>query len=192
MKQQAQIVGWAHSPFGKLDAIDIVTLMGGVIGRLFREFGVTISTALVISAAVSLFITPMMCARLLSDERNHEHGRLYQWSERGFEAILGVYERTLKIALHHRFVTLMVMFGTVVLTGYLYYVIPKGFFPLQDTGMLFGITEAAQDISFPAMVERQQALMNIDASMIAPIRRTSGVQTSGNARANSTAPAARM
>jgi HAE1 family hydrophobic/amphiphilic exporter-1 len=103
----------------------------------------------------------MMCARLLKDQRHQTHGRIYQWCERGFELLLNFYERTLRIALHFRFVTLLVMIGTIVLTGYLYYMIPKGFFPLQDTGMLYGIAEAAQDISFPAMAERQQALMNV-------------------------------
>jgi hydrophobe/amphiphile efflux-1 (HAE1) family protein len=136
-------------------------LMSGYVGRIFREFAVAVSVALVLSLFISLTLTPMMCSRLLSDERHAKHGRLYQLSERGFDALLHFYERTLKVALHHRFATLMVMLGTVVLTGYLYYIIPKGFFPLQDTGMLFGIAEAAQDISFPAMVERQQALMNI-------------------------------
>ncbi len=136
-------------------------LMSGYVGRIFREFAIAVSVALVLSLLISLTLTPMMCARLLSDERHVRHGRLYQLSERGFDALLGFYERTLKVALRHRFVTLMVMLGTIVLTGYLYYIIPKGFFPLQDTGMLFGIAEAAQDISFPAMVERQQALMNI-------------------------------
>jgi hydrophobe/amphiphile efflux-1 (HAE1) family protein len=136
-------------------------LMSGYVGRIFREFAIAVSVSLVLSLLISLTLTPMMCARLLSDERQHKHGRLYQLSERGFEALLNAYERTLKIALRHRLVTLTVMLGTVVLTGCLYYVIPKGFFPLQDTGMLFGITEASQDISFPAMVERQQALMNI-------------------------------
>jgi hydrophobe/amphiphile efflux-1 (HAE1) family protein len=136
-------------------------LMGGYVGRIFREFAVAVSVALVLSLFISLTLTPMMCSRLLSDERHVKHGRLYQLSERGFDALLHFYERTLKVALYHRFATLMVMLGTVVLTGYLYYIIPKGFFPLQDTGMLFGIAEAAQDISFPAMVERQQALMNI-------------------------------
>jgi hydrophobe/amphiphile efflux-1 (HAE1) family protein len=136
-------------------------LMSGYVGRIFREFAVAVSVALVLSLFISLTLTPMMCSRLLSNQQHARHGRLYQLSERGFDALLHLYERTLKAALHHRFATLMVMLGTVVLTGYLYYIIPKGFFPLQDTGMLFGIAEAAQDISFPAMVERQQALMNI-------------------------------
>ncbi|MGA2287264.1 efflux RND transporter permease subunit [Bradyrhizobium sp.] len=136
-------------------------LMSGYVGRIFREFAIAVSVALVLSLLISLTLTPMMCARLLSDQRHARHGRLYQLSERGFDALVNFYARTLKVALRHRVATLMVMLGTVVLTGYLYFIIPKGFFPLQDTGMLFGIAEAAQDISFPAMVERQQALMNI-------------------------------
>jgi HAE1 family hydrophobic/amphiphilic exporter-1 len=135
--------------------------MSGFVGRMFREFAVAVSVSLVLSLAISLTLTPMMCARLLTDPRKAGHGRLYRLSERGFGGLLDWYERTLKIALHYRLVTLTVMLGTIVLTGYLYYVIPKGFFPLQDTGMLFGIAEASQDISFPAMAERQQALMNI-------------------------------
>src|SRR6202020_109839 len=135
--------------------------MGGYVGRMFREFAVAVSVSLVLSLVISLTLTPMMCARLLADPRKARHGRLYQLSERGFDALLDWYERTLKIALRYRLATLTVMFGTILLTGYLYYVIPKGFFPLQDTGMLFGIAEASQDISFPAMAERQQALMNI-------------------------------
>jgi hydrophobe/amphiphile efflux-1 (HAE1) family protein len=135
--------------------------MSGYVGRMFREFAAAVSISLVLSLIISLTLTPMMCARLLSDERHTKHGRLYEWSERGFDLLLHAYERTLKVALRFRFLTLMAMLGTIVLTGYLYYMIPKGFFPLQDTGMLFGIAEASQDISFPAMVERQQALMNI-------------------------------
>jgi hydrophobe/amphiphile efflux-1 (HAE1) family protein len=135
--------------------------MSGFVGLMFREFAAAVSISLVLSLIISLTLTPMMCARLLSDEHKKTHGRLYQWSERGFDLLLHAYERTLKIALRFRFLTLMVMLGTIGLTGYLYYMIPKGFFPLQDTGMLFGIAEASQDISFPAMAERQQALMNV-------------------------------
>ena len=134
-------------------------LMGGYVGKLFQEFAIAISVSLVLSLVISLTLTPMMCARLLKDESHKRHGRIYLLFERGFDALLGLYERGLKIALRHRFVTLMVMLGTVVLTGYLYVVIPKGFFPQQDTGMILGITEGAQNISFPAMVQRQQALV---------------------------------
>ena len=135
--------------------------MSGFVGLMFREFAVAVSVSLVLSLVISLTLTPMMCARLLSDTRNDKHGRVYLLLERGFDTLLGWYERSLKLALRFRFATLMVMLGTIVLTGYLYYIIPKGFFPLQDTGMLFGIAEAAQDISFPAMAERQQALMDV-------------------------------
>jgi hydrophobe/amphiphile efflux-1 (HAE1) family protein len=134
-------------------------LMSGYVGLLFREFAVTVSIALVLSLVISRTLTPMMCAYLLKPE-SHEHGRLYRLSERGFDALLNVYEAGLKIVLRHRFTTLMVMIGTIALTGYLYVIIPKGFFPQQDTGLILGQSEAAQDISFQAMAERQQALLN--------------------------------
>jgi hydrophobe/amphiphile efflux-1 (HAE1) family protein len=133
-------------------------LMGGYIGKLFQEFAVTVSVSLVLSLVISLTLTPMLCARLLKPE-SKEHGRLYRLSERGFDALLGLYERGLRIALRHRFITLLVMLGTIALTGYLYVVIPKGFFPQQDTGMIVGIAEAAQDISYPAMVQRMEAVI---------------------------------
>src|ERR1700740_3679202 len=101
----------------------------------------------------------MMCARLLKAEAN-QHGWLYRFFERGFDGLLNAYEHGLKIALRHRLVTLMVMIGTIVVTGYLYYVIPKGFFPQQDTGLIIGIAEAAQDISYTAMVQREGAIIN--------------------------------
>jgi hydrophobe/amphiphile efflux-1 (HAE1) family protein len=135
-------------------------LMGGYVGKLFQEFAVAVSVALVLSLVISLTLTPMMCSRLLKPEIK-EHGRLYRLSERGFDILLGGYESGLKVALRHRFVTLMVMFGTIVVTGYLYYVIPKGFFPQQDTGMILGIAEAGQDISFDAMVQRMEAVINV-------------------------------
>jgi hydrophobe/amphiphile efflux-1 (HAE1) family protein len=134
-------------------------LMGGYVGLLFREFAITVSVSLVLSLLISLTLTPMMCARLLKPE-SKEHGRLYRLSERGFDRLLNLYEAGLKIVLRHRFITLMTMLGTIALTGYLYMVIPKGFFPEQDTGLIIGLSEAAQDISFQAMAERQQALLN--------------------------------
>ncbi len=135
-------------------------LMSGYVGLLFREFAVTVSVALILSLVISLTLTPMMCARLLrkSEER---HGWLYRVLERGFDGLLGLYERGLKVALRHSFITLMVMLGTMALTGYLYVVIPKGFFPQQDTGMILGIAEASQDISFPAMTQRMQAVIGV-------------------------------
>jgi hydrophobe/amphiphile efflux-1 (HAE1) family protein len=134
-------------------------LMGGYVGLLFREFAVTVSVSLVLSLVISLTLTPMMCARLLKPE-SKQHGWLYRFFERGFDNLLGAYEAGLKIVLRHRFVTLMTMLGTIALTGYLYVIIPKGFFPQQDTGLIIGLSEAAQDISFEAMAERQQALLN--------------------------------
>jgi multidrug efflux pump len=133
-------------------------LMGGYVGKLFQEFAITVSVSLVLSLVISLTLTPMMCARLLKHETGR-HGRLYQLSERGFDALLGAYERGLKVALRHRFTTLMVMLGTIAVTGYLYYVIPKGFFPQQDTGMIVAIAEASQDVSFNQMSQRMQAVI---------------------------------
>ncbi|MET4386016.1 hydrophobe/amphiphile efflux-1 (HAE1) family protein [Bradyrhizobium sp. F1.4.3] len=134
-------------------------LMSGYVGLLFREFAITVSVALVLSLVISRTLTPMMCAYLLKPE-SHEHGRLYCWSERGFDLLLNAYEAGLKVVLRHRFTTLMVMIGTIALTGCLYVIIPKGFFPQQDTGLILGQSEAAQDISFQAMAERQQAMLD--------------------------------
>jgi hydrophobe/amphiphile efflux-1 (HAE1) family protein len=133
-------------------------LMGGYVGELFREFAVAVSVALVLSLVIALTLTPMMCSRLLKPE-GEQHGRIYRLFERGFDALLNLYESGLKIVLRHRFITLMVMLGTVAVTGYLYAVVPKGFFPQQDTGLILGFSEAAQDISYQAMAERQQALV---------------------------------
>ncbi|HXU59937.1 MAG TPA: efflux RND transporter permease subunit, partial [Verrucomicrobiae bacterium] len=135
-------------------------LMSGYVGLLFREFAVTVSVALVLSLVISLTLTPMMCARLLR-KSEARHGWLYRVLERGFDGLLSLYERGLKVALRHSFITLMVMLGTMALTGYLYVVIPKGFFPQQDTGMILGIAEASQDISFPAMSQRMQAVIGV-------------------------------
>jgi multidrug efflux pump len=131
-------------------------LMGGYVGKLFQEFAITVSVSLVLSLVISLTLTPMMCARLLKPE-SKQHGRLYRLSERGFDGLVGFYARSLKVALRHRFVTSLVMLGTIAVTGYLYVVIPKGFFPQQDTGMIVAIAEAAQDISYSAMVQRMEA-----------------------------------
>ena len=111
----------------------------------------------------------MMCARLLEPETK-QHGRLYRVLERGFDGLLNRYEAGLKIVLRHRFITLMTIFGTIALTGYLYVAIPKGFFPEQDTGLIIGLSEAAQDISFQAMAERQQALLNAIARILRSLR----------------------
>jgi HAE1 family hydrophobic/amphiphilic exporter-1 len=136
-------------------------LMGGYIGKLFQEFAVTVSVALVLSLVISLTLTPMLCARLLQSEAEASHGALYRFLERGFDRLLGAYERTLKVALKHRFLTLLVMIGSVVLTAYLYVIIPKGFFPQQDTGLVIGLAEAAQDISYAAMVQRMESAVDV-------------------------------
>src|SRR5439155_12037142 len=109
--------------------------------------------------AISLTLTPMMCARLLK-LKNEQYGRTYRLFESAFDGLLNLYETGLKIVLRHRFITLMAMLGTIALTRYLYVLIPKGLFPPQDTGLIIGFSEAAQDISFQAMSERQQALLN--------------------------------
>jgi hydrophobic/amphiphilic exporter-1 (mainly G- bacteria), HAE1 family len=136
-------------------------LMGGIIGRLFREFAVTLSMTILVSAAVSLTLTPMMASRFLAPPRAARHGRVYAWSERGFDALLKGYERGLDLVLKHRFATLLVFLATLALSVYLFAIIPKGFFPQQDTGLITGVSEAAQDVSFPAMMQYQQALGDI-------------------------------
>jgi HAE1 family hydrophobic/amphiphilic exporter-1 len=136
-------------------------LMGGIIGRLFREFAVTLSMAIVVSAFVSLTLTPMMASRFLKPPQEAHHGRLYALSERGFDALLRAYTRGLDVVLRFRFITLCVFFATVALSGYLFVIIPKGFFPQQDIGLLTGISEAGQDVSPAAMMRHQQALGEI-------------------------------
>jgi multidrug efflux pump len=135
--------------------------MGDVVGRLFREFAVTLAVTIVISAVVSLTLTPMMSARILRHEPKEQQGRIYQASERVFERMVSFYGRTLKFVLRYQTVTLLVALGTLVLTIFLYIVIPKGFFPVQDTGVIQGISQAPETISFPAMAEKQQELANI-------------------------------
>ncbi|MDB5294776.1 MAG: acriflavin resistance protein [Phycisphaerales bacterium] len=128
-----------------------ILLMGGFLGRLFREFAVVLSVAIGVSMVVSLTTTPMMCAVLLRDERGRTRGRLYRASERAFDALLGAYERTLRVALRHRFVTLVVLALTIAFNVYLYVAVPKGFFPQQDTGRLNGAVKADQSISSAGM-----------------------------------------
>ncbi|MGJ4894461.1 multidrug efflux RND transporter permease subunit [Bradyrhizobium oligotrophicum] len=135
-------------------------LMGGIIGRLFREFAVVLAMTIFISMFVSLTLTPMMASRFLRGG-HQAHGKFYQWSERGFEALLRAYEKGLDIALRWRFATLMVFFATLGLSIYLFVLIPKGFFPQQDNGLITAASEASQDISFKAMQSRQEALAKI-------------------------------
>jgi HAE1 family hydrophobic/amphiphilic exporter-1 len=136
-------------------------LMGGIIGRLFREFAVTLTMTIAVSMVVSLTLTPMMASRFLRAHAEEKHGRFYQWSERAFDAMLHGYERALDLALRWRFVTLMIFFATLALSVYLFVIIPKGFFPQQDVGLITATSEASQDISFSAMVDRQEALGKI-------------------------------
>jgi HAE1 family hydrophobic/amphiphilic exporter-1 len=136
-------------------------LMGGIIGRLFREFSMTLSMAILVSAFVSLTLTPMMASRFLKPHGAVQHGRLYALSERGFDAMLRAYERGLDVVLKYRFTTLMVFFATLALSVYLFVIIPKGFFPQQDIGLITGISEAAQDSSPAAMMGHQRALGEI-------------------------------
>jgi hydrophobe/amphiphile efflux-1 (HAE1) family protein len=138
-----------------------VFLMSGLIGRLFREFAATVSIAILVSAVISLTLTPMMSAQLLRNPSSQSHGRFYLFAEGCFERMLALYERGLRWVLRHRVITLMATAGTLALTAYLYIIIPKGFFPQQDTGFIVGASEAAQDISYPAMRERQAQLIDI-------------------------------
>jgi multidrug efflux pump len=132
--------------------------MGDVVGRLFREFAVTLSATILISAAVSLSLTPMMAAKILRHKPESEQGRFYRASERWFQKVIDFYDRTLLWVLDRQKLTLVVAVGTLVATVLLFLIIPKGFFPIQDTGVILGIAEATQDVSFRAMSERQQAL----------------------------------
>ncbi|MBB4349411.1 efflux RND transporter permease subunit [Aliirhizobium cellulosilyticum] len=131
-------------------------LMGGIVGRLFQEFAITVTMTIIVSAIVSLTVTPMMAARFLKSEREVRHGRLFLAFERGFDAILSGYRRTLDLALRFHAITFSVFLASIVATGVLFIQIPKGFFPSQDTGLLIGVLEAAQDISFQAMVDHQK------------------------------------
>jgi HAE1 family hydrophobic/amphiphilic exporter-1 len=133
-------------------------LMGGIIGRLFREFAVVLAMTIFVSMVVSLTLTPMMASRFLRAHSETRHGRLYQWSERGFEAMLHGYERGLDLALRWRFATLMVFFASLALSIYLFVIIPKGFFPQQDNGLITATAEASQDVSFGTMKQRVEAL----------------------------------
>ncbi len=136
-----------------------VLFMGGVVGRVFHEFAVTISLTILISGIVSLTLTPMLCSRVLRPiKHGTEQNILLRTSEAAFEATLRGYERTLKWVVHHRRSTLAFTFATLFLSVYLYQVVPKGFFPIEDTGFIFASTEAGQDTSFAAMIERQKAV----------------------------------
>ena len=135
--------------------------MPGIVGRLFREFAITLSVAVAISAFVSLTLTPMMCARLLKPERESKPGRFYRVTEKMFRELLNAYDAGLRWVLGHQAFTLWVAIATLVATVWLYIVIPKGLLPLQDTGLIVGVTDASQSISFAAMIERQRVIADI-------------------------------
>jgi multidrug efflux pump len=135
--------------------------MGDVVGRLFREFAITLGVTILISAVVSLTLTPMMCARILKHVPEEKQGRFYHASQLYFDRIIAAYGRTLQWVLQRQTATLTVAVGTLVLTVLLYIVVPKGFFPVQDAGAIQGMSEAPQSISFTAMAERQQALTRV-------------------------------
>ena len=135
--------------------------MGDVVGRLFREFAVTLAIAILISGVVSLTLTPMMCARFLRRESEVRRGRLYHATGRAFEALIARYGRALEWVLDRQVATLLVAVGALGLTVVLYLLVPKGFFPVQDTGVIQGVSEAQQSVSFAAMAERQQALAKV-------------------------------
>jgi len=138
-----------------------VLFMRGILGRLLHEFAVTIATAILVSGVVSLSLTPMLCSRFLRPPQEKKHGRLYLLFERGFDGMLHAYDWSLKGVLRHRFATLMASLGIIVVTGYLFIGIPKGFLPSEDSGLFIGFTQAAQGISFEAMKKHQVEIVSI-------------------------------
>ena len=135
--------------------------MGDIVGRLFRQFAITLAVTILVSAVVSLTLTPMMCAKLLHHTTEKEKSRFHKASERVFERSIDLYGRTLQWVLRHQPATLLVAIGTLVLTLLLYWYVPKGFFPIEDTGVIQGVSEAPQNISFVAMARRQQELVRV-------------------------------
>src|ERR1700675_1120411 len=135
--------------------------MGDIVGRLFREFAITLAVTILVSAYVSLTLTPMMCAKLLRHRPREQEGWFYRKSEDAFNRVIAGYGRTLKVVLQYRAITLLITVGTLVATILLYIYVPKGFFPVQDTGVILGVSEGPQDVSFPAMARRQQALADV-------------------------------
>jgi multidrug efflux pump len=155
-------------------------LMGGIVGRLFREFAVTLSAAIVMSMITSLTLTPMMCAHLLKNDEEEHHGRFYRWSERTFDAMLAFYRRTLHWVLDHPLITLTALLCTVALNVFLVIVIPKGFFPQQDTGLLAGGVQGRQDTSFAPMddsIRQIEAVVKADPAVANVIGFTGGGAT---------------
>jgi HAE1 family hydrophobic/amphiphilic exporter-1/multidrug efflux pump len=138
-----------------------VLLMGGIVGRLFREFAVTVTVTILVSCLVSLTLTPMMCSRFLKNRHEVRHGRAYMLAESFFDGMLAFYRRSLQWVLRHQRLTLAVLLVTFAANFYLYIVIPKGFFPQQDTGTIFGFSEAAQDTSFQGMKAKQMKMAQV-------------------------------
>ncbi len=138
-----------------------ILLMGGIVGRLFREFAVVLSTTILVSLVVSLTTTPMMCARLLRHQKKEEHGRLYRFSEGIFTRLLNAYERSLKVVLRHKAITLGILFVTIAVNIFLFIIVPKGFFPQQDNGTIMGSVQGAEDASFLAMQTAASRLVRI-------------------------------
>ena len=131
------------------------------MGRLFREFAITLAVTILVSAVVSLTLTPMMAAKLLRHQKEEEQSWFYRTSERGFKSVIAFYGRTLETVLRFRGITLAITVATFVATILLFLYIPKGFFPVQDTGVILGVSEAPQNVSFAAMAQRQQQLADI-------------------------------
>src|SRR5258708_10435457 len=161
--------------------------MGGIVGRVFREFAVTVTMTILVSAFVSLTVTPVMAGLFMRRETLVRHGRLYLASERVFDLMQAGYRRSLDAAMRHSLITLVVFILTVIASGYLFVVIPKGFFPQQDTGLIIGTSETAQDVSFAEMARRQVALAEIvsrdpDVATIGMTAGTSAGQTQNNRR----------
>jgi len=138
-----------------------VLFMPGILGRLFNEFAVVICVAILLSGFVSLTLTPMLCSRFLRAPAEEKHGRLYQLTERGFDSLLHLYERSLHRVLEHRFATLMASFAMLAATAFLFVRAPKGFIPNEDLGAIFALTEASQGVSFDAMAEHQKGIAEL-------------------------------
>ncbi len=161
-----------------------ILLMGGLVGRLFREFAVTLSAAILVSLVVSLTTSPMLCARLLRSEKEVRHGKLYHWSERFFDAISRFYARTLRLVLRHRRTTLATLLVTIALNIYLFIIVPKGFFPQQDTSRLAGSVVAQQDVSFNELRNKLNAYVQIilkDPARVNVMSFTGSFSTASNA-----------
>ncbi len=159
--------------------------MGDVVGRLFREFAVTLAVTILVSAAVSLTLTPMMAAKLLKRQDRARQSRFYRVTEDFYDRVIRFYGRTLKFVLRHQTTTLLMTAGTLVLTLFLYVVVPKGFFPVQDTGVILGISAAPENVSFDAMAKRQQALSSVilkdpDVESLSSFIGVDGINTTPN------------